>query len=105
VSRTTGVVWLDGHDGERRSVPVRAEVAAFAIAMERRLRANDHKGDWKDCDSAYLIRRLREECDELSDEVTLFNLRQGRVTREAADVANFALMLADVFGDLMRARS
>lgn len=37
---------------------VRPEVAAFAIAMERKLRKNDHKGGWQDDAPEALLARL-----------------------------------------------
>jgi NTP pyrophosphatase (non-canonical NTP hydrolase) len=77
---------------------------AFAQEMETRLRANDHKGGWADCDFPYLIRRIREETDELADTMRdvggLYDYAE--IRREAADVANFAMMVADAFGLLGR---
>lgn len=74
-------------------------VASFALAMEERMRANDHKGGWKEDAAAALFYRLREESMELQ-----FALgEQGiptSIRREAADVANFAMMIADNFGGL-----
>ena len=70
---------------------MRDEVRSFALAMEEQLQANDHKPGWQG-DSCYsLFVRLREEADEL-----LMALRDhGDVQKEAADVANFAMMIAD----------
>lgn len=84
----------------------REEVLWFAKQMERKLRANDHKGHWSNCDDLYLKRRLREETNELIDAVNrLKSYRRTSpddvawaarmVIREAADVANFAMMIAD----------
>jgi hypothetical protein len=39
----------------------RAEVEAFALAMERELAANDDKGGWTRDSPAALLRRLRQE--------------------------------------------
>lgn len=86
---------------ELMRMSVRPEVAWFAEQMELQLKANDHKGGWSNLDMDYFFRRLDEELDELSvasvlveqdatDEVV------AGVIREAADVANFALMIADV---------
>ncbi len=77
---------------------VRPEVAAFALLMEKKLRENDHKGGWKDCDRPYLLRRLGQESRELQDAV--LGHAPLIVGDEAADVANFAMMLADVAGAL-----
>lgn len=74
---------------------LRPEVARFAQLMERRLRANDHKGGWRGDTPHALLRRLREETDELYLAITAED-----VGNEAADVANFAMMIADVCGAL-----
>lgn len=85
----------------------RPEVEAFADLMEAQLRANDHKGGWKACDPHWLHDRLLEEAAELQDAgqwKTDGGPSQGgygrAVAREAADVANFAMMIADVCGGL-----
>ena len=64
-------------------------------AMLRKLERNRGKLHWRDPEvrDAYLITRLREEVAELEDAV-----RSGSAAAtwsEAADVANFAAMLAD----------
>lgn len=83
-------------------IELRPEVLRFAQAMEARLRANDHKGGWKDCRTSYLFERLEEEAKELRG--TMFGNEKDRlhaqILPEAADVANFAMMLADVTGFL-----
>lgn len=83
----------------------RPEVKAFADLMEAQLRANDHKPGWKGEDCWPLMYRMREETLELH-EVLMPGSRgdlpawQRRVACEAADVANFAMMIADVCGAL-----
>ena len=87
---------------------VRWQVRAFAEAMERKLAANDHKGGWEDCSIDYLIKRLRQETSELlkvagdREARTLTNEEAEKVLNEAADVANFAMMIADVCDGLER---
>jgi len=76
--------------GEAR---MRAEVERFADVMEERLKENDHKGGWLTCSSEYLLRRLREEVDEL--ETALTEDSNDDLIAEAADIANFAMMIAD----------
>jgi len=61
--------------------------------MEERLRANDHKGGWGDSDCYWLLKRLRMETKELSD--ALWDGPDSQIQKEAADVANFAMMIAD----------
>lgn len=72
------------------------ETKIFVAAMRRKLAANAHKGGWKDCDPDWLLKRLRQEVDELEEAV---QKGQG-VLGEAADVANFAMFIADVCGEL-----
>ena len=92
----------------------RPDVLAYADAMELRLKANDHKGGWKDCSTVYLVQKLLEETAELiralpdfdwedqdlRDTFTLMLLRVRKTKteskiHEAADVGNIAMMLAD----------
>jgi NTP pyrophosphatase (non-canonical NTP hydrolase) len=76
--------------------------------MEEQLRANDHKPGWKKDDARDLIGRLREETSELYSAVNGWLVcptdemehEADHVLKEAADVANFAMMVADVCGAL-----
>lgn len=79
----------------------RREVRQFAKAMEECLRANDHKPGWKQDEIRALLDRLREEVGEL-DVATIPEQGRtpGEIAKEAADVANFAMMIADVCGGL-----
>lgn len=126
---------------------MRAAVLAFARLMEEQLQANDWKGGWQDDCPTALLRRLREETDELSREIDAAGDRvwrdwdpaahaasalphrqvivsfvpgrgwfcadihtpkrfnpdveaKRRIGKESADVANFAMMIADVSGAL-----
>lgn len=72
----------------------RSAVVRFAAEMERQLRENDHKGGWQGCNLWYLYERLLQEAGELG--VVLAGAREGNVDEEAADVANFAMMIADI---------
>lgn len=120
-----------------KHLELRPQVATFARGMERKLRANDHKGGWENESAQYLLSRL---CEEVSELLELYDvdstepdkvgpreafaiavsytryaadaLRRlkgtlpGRVRAkagvesEAADVANFAMMIADVCGTI-----
>lgn len=68
---------------------LRPEVIWFAQKMEERLAANDDKGGWGTESDEYLIKRIKEETEEL--EVAI----NSQIADEAADVANFAMMIAD----------
>lgn len=96
----------------------RPEVLAFALLMEAELRANDHKPGWKSDRPFDLAWRIREEADELRHLIIdtrswlltpaeldapgrggLKSIRE-RIASEAADIANMAMMTADVSGVL-----
>jgi hypothetical protein len=75
---------------------VRPEVARFALLMEAKLRANDFKRHWSCSSLQYLSARLTQERKELSEAIAT---RTG-VGEECADIANFAMMIADKCGGL-----
>lgn len=89
-------------------------VLEFAKRMEAKLEKNRHKGDregWLNDDPDDLLERLREEVCEL-DNAMVAQVNATAFTRtwtaeqlanEAADVANFAMFLADWY--LERAKS
>lgn len=79
---------------------VRKVVADFALVMERKLCEKDHKGGWDDMDFGVLLIMLREEVQELDDAIETYkdtpddeNLED--IILESADIANFAMMIAD----------
>lgn len=85
----------------------RPEVIAFARVMEEKLRKNDHKGGWKGESARWLLDRVSQEIAELDLAVTCLNdggcrhfssehEKRRNVAQEAADVANFCMMVADV---------
>lgn len=108
----------------------RPEVEKFADLMEERLRVNDHKGGWNECAPHWLLMRMLEEAAEVLQELEpgknarpAFYAAEAmlkaaanelrpygkyleckatpeRLRREAADVANFAMMLVDRYGGL-----
>ena len=92
--------WEASEQARQRAEYLRPEVVAFARLMEDRLRANEHKGGWKGCNTNWLMGRLREEAKELQ---AIFDQGMGGdVGHEAADVANFAMMVADKHGAIPR---
>lgn len=74
---------------------VRPEIVMFAIEMENKMRINDHKPGWRHYTQSYLAGKLVEEVSEL-----LLAIENGKsdedIIQEAADVSNFAMMIADV---------
>ena len=93
-----------GQEGARPPAP-RPEVAAFAALMERELRANDElrgRAGWKDMPAAELLRMLDVDAAKLR-----FALGSGdtaKIIEQCADVANMAMMIADVSGGLAPAK-
>lgn len=81
-------------------------VVAFQALMMEKLQKNAHKGGWEDEDVFALRDRMGEELDELDECLTRFpgsnrdEKWRNEVARECADIANFAMMLADVVGGL-----
>ena len=81
---------LKRYTGTRR-LKLRPCVEWFAQQMERVLRQNDYKGGWQEMFIEDLIDRLHEEVSELET----CGCKPRRIIKEAADVANFAMMIAD----------
>jgi len=73
---------------------LRPEVIWFAGRMEKKLKKNDHKGGWSEDMLPYLGKRFGEEVNEFIDAM-YSNNAEGTIN-EAADVANFAMMIADI---------
>jgi len=78
-------------------VTCRNSVRWFAERMEAKLAKNDHKGGWGGCELQYLSMRLTQERKELTDAIK--SKDKQRIIDECADIANFALMIADKFGE------
>ena len=70
----------------------RKEVEIFTLCMEEKLRRNDHKGGWEECSLDVLFDRLKNEVRELQKAIA--EEPDVNVMFEAADVANFAMMIA-----------
>lgn len=67
----------------------------FAVEMQRKLDDNAHKPGWDRDTFAALIKRLRQEVDELERATSRRGLIKKEIVKEAADVANFAYFIAD----------
>lgn len=70
---------------------IQLDIALVENAMKQKLRENEHKGYWDKTSLLQLAKRLEEEVEELNDAI----LTKGpvEIVREAADVANFAMMI------------
>lgn len=75
-------------------IAVRDEVVWFASRMEAKLRKNDHKSHWSYLSVGQLRRRLAQEFAELKRAIDR-EASAAEIIDEAADVANFAMMIAD----------
>lgn len=78
---------------------VRVEVRQFALLMEQQLVKNDYKGGWQGESPRQLYIRIIDELAELLDAL---GKSAEHVGRETADVANFAMMIADAAGCLKK---
>lgn len=83
---------------------LRPEVVKFAVLMERQLRKNAFKGGWQNDTAQTLWPRIYEELDELGAELNPFRPpgahSRANIGLEAADVANFLMMITDLTGAL-----
>lgn len=80
--------------------PIRPELAAFSSVMESRLRENAHRGDWRTLNFYYLVAALTANIGQL---VRAFQVNNPEVVlRSAADSANYAMMIADLHGEMAR---
>ena len=81
------------------SSPTFEYVLAFALEMEGKLSQNRHKGDregWVNDHPLALLCRIEDEVAELK--LAIVNGETpGEVTKEAADIGNFAMMVADAY--------
>ena len=85
---------------------MRKEVKQFAKQMEIKLRENDHKGGWSNCRLKDLWGMIGIEIHELLWELHECNVNSisenitkngaQKITRECADIANFAMMISDI---------
>ena len=103
------------HPQPAQQVPedIRPEVTTFARCMQHKLDVNKHKDDagwkrtpdgsrkgWAGCDMQFLTGKLAEECDELVRAIYVDQPNPDEICKEAADVGNIAMMIADNCGAL-----
>jgi NTP pyrophosphatase (non-canonical NTP hydrolase) len=78
---------------------MREQVKWFAEQMENKLKANDHKGGWDNCNVYWLWHRIQDESGELLTAINLYRdlgADKNNIIEKAANVANFAMMIADI---------
>lgn len=96
-NKTEGVVDVGSKDLLADS-PEWPHVLSFAKRMEAKLSKNRHKGDregWLKCDVQFLISALKDEVGEM--EAAAWEGDADETANECADIANFAMMIADWF--------
>ncbi len=69
-------------------------VLNFAFRMQEKLDINEHKGHWQNYSFEFLIKRLKEELEEVEQAISK-NKSERCVIDKCADVANFMMMIAD----------
>jgi len=83
---------------EKIVVQLRQSVIDFAELMELILQDNDYKDGWKEVSKNYLWKKLLIEIDELKEALIDYpyhGCNAKEVKKECADIANFAMMIAD----------
>ncbi len=77
---------------------IRPEIAAFSRIMESRLKENSNRGDWRAFNFYYLAACLAANLGQM---VRGYQSEKPDVTlKAAADTANYAMMIADLYGGL-----
>jgi hypothetical protein len=83
---------------------------SFSVVMWSKLIKNDHKGGWRGELPERLFEKLEDEIRELDDAISRYRADPSitrtvkteklarQIALEAADVANYAMMIADVVG-------
>lgn len=87
----------------------REELESFIKLMEVKLQENNDKGEWRNESFGFLLRRIKEEILGVEEAISKLTMHTTidrssehyeeaveLVKNEAADVANFAMMIADL---------
>lgn len=78
---------------------MREAVKVFAERMEQELKKNDFRGSWKNQNPEMTLAKLWDEVYDLDDQVEAFLDGKGdpqQILKEAVDVANYAMFVADI---------
>jgi hypothetical protein len=78
----------------------RLPVMQFAYEMETQLKINDHKNGWGSEHYEYLNRQLTKNFLKLCRLLESTDRDKEEITRRCANMANFAMMIADNYGQL-----
>lgn len=74
----------------------RKVIQEFGKEQEKILKNNDYKRDWLHVSINYLLSRLNDEIYELKEAVLEGTDKE--IQHECVDVANFAMMIHDIYG-------
>ena len=78
---------------ENTRMGIDAALEDFATHMRHKLLLTRHREHWKEATVKFLLSRLIGETVELTDAIESGDRKS--IVRECADVANFAMMIAD----------
>lgn len=83
--------YFDIPENERLREPLKW----FSEQMEQRLKANDHKGGWDRETFGYFCAKIHDTVHKLTSKRFIKNPDLNLITKEAIDLANYAMMIAD----------
>lgn len=75
-------------------MPYSDAIRRFVDAMVYKLRVHSKKGRWENLPTTKALELLRDEVSELGEAVVMGNMVE--ILLEAADVANFALIVSSI---------
>lgn len=78
---------------------MRDALLRFAERMEAELKANEFRGTWEDKSPELMLAKLWDELYDLDDQVEKYLDGKGdreQIVKEAVDVANYAMFVADI---------
>ncbi len=81
---------------EHQKGVIKNSVNWYSHLMTNELMKHLDRPGWKHESTEYLLGRLGEELIELAEAIRLNDTKE-RIEKEAADVGNFAMMLADIY--------
>lgn len=79
--------------------PPRKAVQEFAHDMEKQLKVNDHKGGWQREHYQFLDKQMIKNFMALGKELSKDDKDKHEITIRCANIANFAMMIADNEGE------
>jgi hypothetical protein len=77
----------------------RKVVREFAHDMEKLLKENEHKSGWENEDVVFLGNQIAKNFEKLAREFKKIDINKQEITTRCANIANFAMMIADNEGN------